>query len=96
MELRSVEVVGSAGPIVGVIEVTPKAVTGWRCCVLCPWQSSHKECLSAKDAAEATAVFIAEQSEHIRLRHPEMLEQVAREAEEEAAVAFGPQPAFVS
>lgn len=93
--LSSIEVVGSAGPIVGVVQLTPKAVVGWRCCVLCSWQSSRRECNTPKDAEDATAQFIAEQSEHLRIYHPETLAQVAREAEEEAAVAVGAQSAFV-
>lgn len=85
--MRDVVITGQAGPIVGVVEVTAEHLTGWRCCVICGWLGTKRVMDTTEEAFSAAAKMVAEQSEHIQNRHPEMAENVIMDA---GASAFAP------
>lgn len=85
--VREIVITGYAGPIIGVVEVTAEQLSAWRSCVLCGWQSRKFVTQDADQAIVAGKSMVSEQSEHLQKKHPDMIENVLRDAGE---AAFAP------
>jgi len=80
--MREIILNGYAGPIVGVVEANgiTGELTTWRCCVVCGWRSTRFVVESVDAAMDASKVMVSEQAEHVRKNHPDMMENILRDA----------------